>query len=84
LGYGGLGAREAGGSGDRIDHLHRPVKISDRAKNTQWSAEYQPWGAVQSLSGPLTMNLRFPGLFCWSTFGKPMLSVVPTRSRLAL
>ena len=66
------------------DHLHRPVKMSDASKVMQWSAEYQPWGAVQSLSGPLSLDLRFPGLFCWSTFGKPMLSVVPTRSQLAL
>ena len=43
------------------DHLHRPVKMSDASKVMQWSAEYQPWGAVQSLSGPLTMDLRFPG-----------------------
>ncbi len=43
------------------DHLHRPVKMSDASKVMQWSAEYQPWGAVQSLSGPLSLDLRFPG-----------------------
>ena len=36
--------------------------MSDASKVMQWSAEYQPWGAVQSLSGPLSLDLRFPGL----------------------
>jgi len=35
--------------------------MSNGAKAMVWQAEYQPWGAVQSLSGPLTMDLRFPG-----------------------
>ena len=35
--------------------------MSDASKVMQWSAEYQPWGAVQSLSGPLSLDLRFPG-----------------------
>jgi len=43
------------------DHLNRPIRMSNGAKAMVWSAEYQPWGAVQSLSGPLTMDLRFPG-----------------------
>ena len=43
------------------DHLNRPIKMSDASKAIQWSAEYQPWDAVQSLSGPLTLDLRFPG-----------------------
>ena len=43
------------------DHLHRPIRMSNAAKSIVWSAEYQPWGAVQSLSGALTMDLRFPG-----------------------
>ena len=51
--------------------------MTNAAKAFVWLAEYQPWGAVQFLSGPLSMDLRFPGRFCVSTFGKPMLSVVP-------
>ena len=43
------------------DHLNRPIKMSDGSKTMVWSSEYQPWGAVQSLSGPLTLDLRFPG-----------------------
>ena len=43
------------------DHLHRPIRMSNAAKAIVWSAEYQPWGAVQSLSGALTLDLRFPG-----------------------
>ena len=43
------------------DHLHRPIRMSSAAKSIVWSAEYQPWGAVQSLSGALTLDLRFPG-----------------------
>ena len=35
--------------------------MTNAAKAFVWSAEYQPWGAVQSLSGPLTLDLRFPG-----------------------
>ena len=35
--------------------------MSNAAKSFVWSAEYQPWGAVQSLSGALTLDLRFPG-----------------------
>ncbi len=34
---------------------------------------------VQSLTGSLAQNLRFPGHISWSTFGKPMLNVVPDR-----
>jgi hypothetical protein len=62
------------------DHLHRPSRMSNAAKAFVWSAEYQPWGAVQSLSGALTLDARFPGLYCWSTFGKPMSSEVPARA----
>ena len=43
------------------DHLHRPIRLSNAAKAFVWLAEYQPWGAVQSLSGALALDLRFPG-----------------------
>ena len=35
--------------------------MTNAAKSVVWIAEYQPWGSVQSLSGPLTLDLRFPG-----------------------
>ena len=43
------------------DHLYRPIRMTTAAKSIVWSAEYQPWGAVQSLSGALTLDARFPG-----------------------
>jgi len=43
------------------DHINRPIRMSTTAKVMVWQAEWNPWGGVQSLSGALANNLRFPG-----------------------
>ncbi len=43
------------------DHINRPIRMSTTAKVMVWQAEWDPWGGVQSLSGALANNLRFPG-----------------------
>jgi RHS repeat-associated protein len=46
-----------------VDHLHRPVRMTNAAKATVWTAAWLPWGGVQSItsSGGGALNLRFPG-----------------------
>jgi len=43
------------------DHINRPIRMSTTAKVMVWQAEWDPWGGVQSLTGSLAQNLRFPG-----------------------
>jgi RHS repeat-associated protein len=43
------------------DHLGLPIRMTDAAKSTVWQALYKPWGEVQTTSGSITNNLRFPG-----------------------
>ena len=43
------------------DHINRPIRMSTTAKVMVWQAEWNPWGGVQSLTGSLAQNLRFPG-----------------------
>ena len=45
------------------DHLARPIRLTDAARATVWQASYQPFGEVQSLSGSIAQNLRFPGQY---------------------
>jgi RHS repeat-associated protein len=45
------------------DHLGRPVRMTDAAKSSVWSAIYKPWGEVQSVTGTAVQNLRFPGQY---------------------
>ncbi|MBX9925821.1 MAG: hypothetical protein K2Y05_05645, partial [Hyphomicrobiaceae bacterium] len=44
-----------------VDHLHRPVKLTNAAKASVWDAVWLPWGGVQSITGTVTLNTRFPG-----------------------
>jgi RHS repeat-associated protein len=44
-----------------VDHLNRPVKMTNSAKAAVWTAVWQPWGAAQSITGSATLNARFPG-----------------------
>jgi RHS repeat-associated protein len=44
-----------------VDHLNRPVKMTNAAKLEVWNAVWQPWGAAQSITGTATLNARFPG-----------------------
>lgn len=43
------------------DYLARPIRVTDATKATVWQASYTPWGEPQSISGPLALDLRFPG-----------------------
>ena len=43
------------------DHLSRPIKLSNASRAMVWEAEWTPWGALQSITGSLTLNTRFPG-----------------------
>jgi RHS repeat-associated protein len=45
------------------DHLGRPTRMTDAAKATVWQASWKPWGEVQSISGTILNNLRFPGQY---------------------
>jgi RHS repeat-associated protein len=42
------------------DHLGRPIRMTDAAKSTIWQATWKPWGEVQSITGAVAQNLRFP------------------------
>jgi len=45
------------------DHLDRPIKMTDAAKAVVWDAVYWPFGAVYSITGTASSNLRFPGQY---------------------
>ncbi len=45
------------------DHLGRPIRMTNAAKATVWQASWKPWGEVQSISGTILNNLRFPGQY---------------------
>jgi RHS repeat-associated protein len=45
------------------DHLGRPIRMTDAAKATIWQATWKPWGEVQSITGTVANNLRFPGQY---------------------
>ncbi len=44
-----------------VDHLNRPVRMTDSTKASVWDAVYTPWGAPQAITGAQTLNARFPG-----------------------
>jgi len=43
------------------DHLQRPELMTDAAGSVVWTATYEPFGAVSSITGSLVENQRFPG-----------------------
>jgi RHS repeat-associated protein len=45
------------------DHLDRPLRMTDGAKAVVWDAVYEPFGQAVSITGPATLNLRFPGQY---------------------
>jgi YD repeat-containing protein len=45
------------------DQIGTPVRMTDASKNVVWDAFYLPFGAVQSIAGSATNNLRFPGQY---------------------
>jgi RHS repeat-associated protein len=44
-----------------VDHLNWPVMLTDAAKVNVWSAIYEPFGRVHSVTGTVTQNLGLPG-----------------------
>jgi RHS repeat-associated protein len=44
-----------------VEHLNRPIKMTNAAKTSVWDAVWQPWGGIHSITGSATLNTRFPG-----------------------
>jgi RHS repeat-associated protein len=44
-----------------VDHLNRPVRMTDAAKAAVWDAVWLPWGGVHSITGTATLDARLPG-----------------------
>jgi RHS repeat-associated protein len=44
-----------------VDHLNRPVKMTNAAKAAVWDAVFLPWGGVHAIAGSATLDARFPG-----------------------
>jgi RHS repeat-associated protein len=43
------------------DHLYRPIAMYDVAGSPVWSAVWEPFGALHSVSDLLSLDARFPG-----------------------
>lgn len=43
------------------DHLERPVMMTDASPASAWQASYLPYGEVASITGPASLDYRFPG-----------------------
>jgi RHS repeat-associated protein len=44
-----------------IDHLNRPVLMTNSLKGPVWTAVWQPWGGAHSITGTGVLDARFPG-----------------------
>ena len=44
-----------------VDHLHRPVKMTNAAGASVWSAVWLPWGGAHAITGAEINDARFPG-----------------------
>jgi RHS repeat-associated protein len=44
-----------------VDHLNRPVLMTNATKVAMWTAVWQPWGGQHSFTGTATLDTRFPG-----------------------
>jgi RHS repeat-associated protein len=44
-----------------VDHLNRPIKMTDAVKTSVWDAVWQPWGGVHSVTGTASLDARLPG-----------------------
>jgi RHS repeat-associated protein len=44
-----------------VDHLDRPVMMTNRAGAIVWRADYLPFGEVRTSSGPASLDYRLPG-----------------------
>jgi RHS repeat-associated protein len=43
------------------DHLYRPVSLFDASGAEVWSAVWEPFGALLSVNGSVSLDARFPG-----------------------
>ncbi|MGH6923325.1 MAG: hypothetical protein ACRED5_06260 [Propylenella sp.] len=43
-----------------VDHLDRPVMMTDASKAIVWRATYMPFGEVYSITGSASLDYRFP------------------------
>ena len=41
-----------------VDHLNRPVMMTDASKAQVWAATYLPFGGVHSITGTATLDAR--------------------------
>lgn len=44
-----------------VDHLQRPIMMSDSTKASVWNATWLPFGGAHSLTGTAANDTRFPG-----------------------
>jgi RHS repeat-associated protein len=52
-----------------VDHLNRPVLMTNATKVAMWQAVWQPWGGAHSITGTATLDTRFPGQWYQSETG---------------
>jgi RHS repeat-associated protein len=44
-----------------VDHLHRPVRMTNSTKAAVWQATWSPWGTPHQITGSAVLDARFPG-----------------------
>jgi RHS repeat-associated protein len=52
-----------------VDHLNRPVLMTNATKVAMWTAVWQPWGGAHSITGTATLDTRLPGQWYQSETG---------------
>jgi RHS repeat-associated protein len=52
-----------------VDHLNRPVLLTNSSKAAQWTAVWQPWGGIHAMSGTAALDARLPGQWFQSETG---------------
>jgi hypothetical protein len=67
-----------------VDHLNRPVRMTNSAKASVWDVIFTPWGAFHSATGAQTLNTRFPGQWFQLESADAGRTMVSARIRLAL
>jgi hypothetical protein len=60
-----------------VDHLNRPVRMTDAAKAVVWNAVWLPWGGVHAITGAAALDARLPGQwYQLETFARPCRKTV--------
>ena len=44
-----------------VEHLRRPIAMSDASKAFVWQAKWLPFGAAHNITGTVSLDARFPG-----------------------